>query len=285
MLSIHSAFCLASDGMNVLRCSFRGRLRREKAEVYAGDLVSVEGRDHEYVIEKVLPRKNLLQRPSVANVDQVVVVTAMTKPPIDLVYLDRLLVQLESLEVEAAVCVNKIDAEDGEEVRRIVDVYRKAGYPAVATSALSGDGLPDLVSVMRGKTVVLAGASGVGKSKLLSALVKKDIETGSLSKIERGRHTTKGVTLYPVGERSYLADTPGFSRLDVISCEPHKLAYYYREMASLVPGCYYPRCLHRTEDDCEVRKAVSDGRITPERYGTYLALLAECQEKEKHKYE
>jgi len=248
-------------------------------------MVALSGNGDDLVIERVLSRKNLLPRPAAANVDQVVLVTAITQPPLDLAYIDRLLVHAESMDIEAVVCVNKADIEEAGEVRQIVDLYKNAGYPSVATSALTGLGLSELVSVMQGRTVALAGASGVGKSKILSTITKTDIETGGLSKISRGRHTTKGVTLYRVGESAFLADTPGFSRLDVLGCEPQALGYYYREMVELIPSCYYPRCLHKTEGGCAVRKAVEDGRIGERRYRTYLGLLEECLAKERRKYE
>lgn len=236
-------------------------------------------------IDRILPRKNVMVRPAVANVDQVIVVFAVTQPPLDLVYVDRLLVHLESLGIEGVVCVNKVDIEDRDRVSHLLEVYKRAGYVAVATSAVTGEGLSELAAAMQGRAVVLAGASGVGKSKILSAILNREIETGTLSRVSRGRHTTKGVNLYRIGESGFLADTPGFSRLDVITCEPSKLSYYYREMAELVPLCHYPRCLHKTEELCEVRKALSEGRIGEERYRTYLSLLEECQDKERRKYE
>ncbi len=282
---MHSSHCDAAVGDRTVRCSFRGKLRRENADVRGGDFVSLLEKGDDLRIERVLPRKNVLIRPMVANVDQVFVVTAITKPPLDLVYLDRLLVHLESQGIGGAVCVNKKDVEDPAEVARVLQIYTQAGYTAVATSAVSGDGLDAMVAAMQGKAVVLAGSSGVGKSKILSAILNRTLETGSLSKISRGRHTTRGVTLYRVGESGFLVDTPGFSRLDVIDCQPSDLSYYYREMTELVPLCHYPRCLHKTEELCAVRAAVADGRIGEDRYRTYLTLLEESLDKERRKYE
>jgi len=285
ILSVHSAYCEAAVGTRTVRCSFRGRLRRDSVDVRAGDMVALLENGDDLRIDKVLPRKNVMVRPAVANVNQVIVVTAITEPPLDLTYLDRLLVHLESSSIEGVVCVNKTDIEDQEQVSRVLRIYTQAGYTSVATSAITGEGLPELIAAMQGKAVVLAGASGVGKSKLLSAILNREIETGTLSRLSRGRHTTKGVNLYRIGESGFLVDTPGFSRMDVITCEPSKLSYYYREMAELVPLCHYPRCLHKTEELCEVRKGLSEGRIGEERYRTYLSLLEECQDKERRKYE
>jgi ribosome biogenesis GTPase len=285
VIAVHSSYCLVWTGGETIRCSLRGRLRHISAQVAAGDLVRVRRRDGENLIEEVLPRKNYLIRPPVANVDLVVVVTAVTHPPIDLTYIDRILVHLESQDIEAVVCLNKADIEDPQEVRRLRDIYRKAGYDVVITSALSGEGISELVGKMRGQNVVLAGASGVGKSKILSAITQEDISTGRLSKIRRGRHTTKGVTLYAAQGGAFIADTPGFSRLRIVECEPPNLGYYYREMTDLVPLCHFPRCLHKTEESCAVREALLEGKIAPERYETYLRLLDECLEREKYKYE
>jgi ribosome biogenesis GTPase len=284
ILSVHSSYCDASCGARVVRCAFRGRLRRE-SEVHAGDVVDLLEKGGDLVIDRVRERKNLLVRPAVANVDQAVVVTAITQPLVDLLYVDRLLVHLEAQDVGAAICINKNDIEDPAKVAWLRTVYEKAGYPAVVTSAVTGEGLESLVRVMQGKNVVLAGASGVGKSKILSTLLSLDLLTATLSRRSRGRQTTKGVTLYRVGDSGFLADTPGFSRLDIVGCRPEELSYYYREMTQLIPLCHFPRCLHRTEDLCEVRKAVSEGRIGEERYRSYLSLLEECQLNEKRKYE
>jgi len=283
--AVHSAYCLVWIEGSTVRCSLRGRFRHLSVRVTPGDLVRVSRKDGEHLIEEVLPRKNFLIRPPVANVDLAIVVTAVTHPPIDLTYMDRILVHVESQEIDSVVCFNKADIEDPGEIRRLASIYEKAGYAVVVASALTGQGIDELVEKMKGSNVVLAGASGVGKSKILSAITKQEVATGQLSKIRRGRHTTKGVTLYPVEGDAFIADTPGFSRLNVVECEPHDLGYYYREMADLVPLCHFPRCLHKTEDACAVREALAEGRLARERYETYLTLLEECLEREKYKYE
>jgi ribosome biogenesis GTPase len=282
--AVHSSYCLVWVGGETVRCSLRGRLRHGSVQVIPGDLVRISRKKDQGLVEEVLPRKNSLIRPPVANIDRVVVVTAVTHPPIDLVYVDRILVHLESQDIDAVVCFNKVDIEDPDEVRRLSAVYEKAGYEVARTSAVTAEGLSDLVQRMQGRNVVFAGASGVGKSKILSSVTERDISTGRLSKIRRGRHTTKGVTLYPVEGGAFVADTPGFSRLDIVDCEPFSLGYYYREMIELAPLCHFPRCLHKTEELCAVREALAEGAIAPERYETYLSLLDECIEREKRKY-
>ena len=282
---MQSSTCVAALGERNVTCLFRGRLKLEDVAIYPGDFVELEEKQGGYQILRVAERKNFLIRPAVSNVDQVVVVTAITEPPLDLLYLDRLLVHLESRGIDAVLCINKSDIEDKEAISRVRAIYERAGYPVAVTSAATGEGLLGLVQGMQGKNVVLAGASGVGKSRILSFLLKTNLVVGDLSSKGRGRHTTKGVTLYRAGESGFLADTPGFSKLDVVDCRPEELSYYYREMADLVPLCHFPRCLHKTEDQCAVKRALAEGKIGEERYKTYLALLEECQIKEKHKYE
>ncbi|HHW19115.1 MAG TPA: ribosome small subunit-dependent GTPase A [Firmicutes bacterium] len=285
VLSVHSSECRVAVGEDVVSCFLRGRLRFEDDQVYAGDLVEVSQKERRWVIEKVMPRKNFLIRPPVANVDQAVVVTAITEPPLDFVYIDKILVHLEASNISAVICVNKQDIEDPKEVERVSEVYRKAGYPCVVTSAVTGFGLHDLSRYLESKVTVLAGQSGAGKSKILSALLGVGLLTQGLSRLGRGRHTTKWVSLFRAGRQGYVADTPGFSKLDLIDVEPYELSYYFREMAPYVPLCHFPRCLHKSEDRCRVKEALAAGEISRERYKSYLTLLEESTERAKRKYE
>lgn len=273
-------------GNRAVRAVFRGRLRKGKVDlIYPGDLVELEEAGKVMAVKKVLPRKNLLVRPPVSNIDRAIIVTAVTQPEVDPVGIDRLFVHLESQDIEGSLCINKSDLEDPEKVRALRDTYLKAGYPVDVTSAVTGVGVDLLRERMGAGTSIFAGPSGVGKSKLLIALLGVSVETDKLARTGRGRHTTKGVTLYRIGEEGFLADTPGFSKLEGIDCEPEELSYYYSEMVELAPLCHYPRCLHKTEDPCAIREAVSHGRISQERYANYLVLLEESLERMKRKYE
>jgi ribosome biogenesis GTPase len=286
VLAVQSAFCSIMTDKGVLRCSLRGRLRlRSELDVVPGDFVEVTHSHDTFVVERVLPRKNLLMRPEIANVEQAVVISAATKPPIDFTHLDKILVQLERWDIAAVVCFNKADIEDKDMLERYSCSYKKAGYPTLLTSAVTKEGMEDLKQFLSGKVTVLAGASGVGKSRILSELLSLDLETGSLSKLGRGKHTTKGVTLYSVKGNGFLADTPGFSKIDLVDTEPEDLCYYYPEFLDYIPLCHYPRCLHKTEDKCAVKEALAIGKISRRRYDTYLALLDEALEKVKHKYD
>ncbi len=282
---VHSAFCVVISGGREYRCVFRGRIRREFSDVYPGDFAAIREHGDRFVVDKILPRKNFLIRPPVANIDQVIVVTALTHPPVDTIGIDRLLVHVEAQGIAGALCINKCDIEDGGQIQKLREVYEKAGYPVRVTSATERIGLDSLADAIEGTVAVVAGPSGVGKSRLLSSLLGVEIEAKELGRTRRGRHTTKGVTLYRVRQQGFLADTPGFSKLDSVLCEPHEIAQYYPEMAAYAHSCHFPRCLHKTEDPCEVKKALAEGKIAPQRYANYLVLLDECLEKVKHRYE
>ncbi|MGI6643865.1 MAG: ribosome small subunit-dependent GTPase A [Bacillota bacterium] len=282
---VHSAFCMVLSGQREYRCVFRGRIRKESSDVYPGDLAVIREQGGQFLVENILPRKNLLIRPPVANVDQMIVVTALTHPPIDRVGIDRLLVHAEAQGIAGALCINKCDIENMQEIRALKEIYEKAGYPVRVTSATERIGLESLAGIIEGTVAVVAGPSGVGKSCLLSGLLGVEIEAKELGRTMRGRHTTKGVTLFRIGRQGFLADTPGFSKLESVTCEPHEIAHYYPEMAAYAHLCHFPRCLHKTEDLCQVKDALAQGKIAPERYASYLVLLDECLEKVKRKYE
>ncbi len=285
VLSVHSSECRVALEEGIVSCSLRGRLRLESTRVYAGDIVKISHSAGAYVIDEIPERENLLFRPPVANVDQAILVTAITRPPRDLLYMDRILVQLESQSIQGIICINKQDVEDQNEIAKVQDIYTLAGYPCVVTSAVTGFGLERVASFLKGKVTILAGQSGAGKSKLLSSLIGADLLTGELSSGVRGRHTTRWVQLFRIPGDGYIADTPGFSKIDLISVEPHELGFLYPEIEQYASGCHFPRCLHKTEGRCEVRQALNQGKIAPERFSNYLVLLDEATERAKFKYE
>ena len=282
VLSVHSAACDVDLGDRLVSCVMRGRLKISESQVYAGDIVTVSYVEGLYVIEEIHRRTNLLVRPPVANVEQGVLVTAVTKPPARYLYIDRVLVQMEYEGVRGVICVNKQDIEDPEQIAEIVDVYSMAGYECVVTSALTGYGLSELGGILDGKVSVFAGESGVGKSKIISSLLGADLLVGNLSQVGRGRHTTKWVRLFPIGDHGYVADTPGFSRMDLVPVEPHELGLLFPEIKKYADLCHFPRCLHKTEERCRVRDALSEGAISPKRYESYLKLLEEATEKRRY---
>lgn len=265
----------------------RGRLRNEGVTVWAGDRVEVSLQsDGNGVIEDVLPRRSELRRPPVANVDQVVIVTALAEPSPNYSLLDRMLVAAGAADISPLLCWNKEDLVALDEVDAAVQPYAAAGYDVIVTSATSATGLASLRRALVGRVSTFAGPSGVGKSALLNSLHPAWArETGEVSqRLGRGRHTTRAVELLPLPEGGLVADTPGFSTLDIHDITPEELGRYWPEIYCLVAHCRFPGCLHRQEPGCVVRDAAAAGDIHPRRYNHYVDLLKEIEQQEARRY-
>ncbi len=270
-------------GGEVLPCRARGRLRLAPrdlpAPVLVGDRVAVRvAGDGTGVIEEVLPRRNVHRRPPVANVDQVLVVASLALPPLNLPLVDRLLVRARAEGLGAVLCLNKADLAAAEVARGTALVYRQAGYPVCVTVATEGKGLAELATLLAGRISVVAGHSGTGKSTLINGLLgERRLATGGVGRAG-GRHTTRHAELLPLPGGGFVADGPGFSRLDVSGLDPGALGSCYPEIARLAAGCRFAGCRHDREPDCAVRAAVEAGRVDGGRYRRYLELLAEAVE-------
>lgn len=282
VIKTYNIYYLVLVESQIIRCRLRGRFRREGLQVFTGDRVKVKLLDEGTgVIEDLLPRKSLLVRPPVANVDQVICVFSIRQPAVKLSLVDRLLVQAEKEQLAAVLCLNKIDLLDQEEIEEVAACYRPAGYPVLPTSARYGMGLEELRSWLEGRISVLAGPSGVGKSRLLNALHPGlQLRTGELSeKAGRGRHTTRHVELLSIAPGGWVADTPGFSVLEpAAGMEAGELAACFPEIKKHAAGCRFSNCLHRHEPRCAVKKAVEEGNIPYSRYEHYLQILQEIEE-------
>lgn len=277
---------LFPDG-RTLETKPRGRLRKERVSIVSGDRVDVLiQRDGSGVIENVHPRESALQRPSVANVDQVVTVMAVTDPDPNYALLDRLLVVAEVATLEPIIVWNKIDLAQADAVAAEVDVYAKAGYEVLATSTRTGAGIEQLRAALKGHISTLAGPSGVGKSALLNALEPSwERATGEVSdRLGLGRHTTRAVELLPLQGNGLVADTPGFSTLDIRDIAKEDLSGLWREIDAVAHECRFPGCLHRTEPDCAVKDAVAKQHIHSRRYDNYVLLLDEIEQWEARRY-
>ncbi|MBE3589827.1 MAG: ribosome small subunit-dependent GTPase A [Firmicutes bacterium] len=278
------------DARQVWACQPRGRLRLEGRGILVGDRVRVLPRaDGEGWIESVEPRRTELTRPPVANVDRVVAVMAWRRPDFVPELLDRILVQAEHAALEILVVFNKIDLVEDEEDRArlhaVRERYRRAGYPVFLTDALHGEGVDRLRPHLERGVTVLAGPSGAGKSKLLSAIepgLRLRSEAVS-EKTGRGRHTTRHPELLRLGE-GWVADTPGFSRLDLSGLASDGLGDLFPEFAPHTAACRFNDCKHRAEPGCAVRAAVEAGQVDAERYARYLQFLAEVEALEEARY-
>ncbi|MGI6658022.1 MAG: ribosome small subunit-dependent GTPase A [Dethiobacteraceae bacterium] len=266
------------------RCRARGRFKKENTGIYVGDLVRFTRlTDKEGVLEEIEPRRTLLVRPPVANVDQVIIVCTPQDPPLSLQLLDRLLVLAEAQHLKSVICVNKADLMHGD----LADFYRLysqiTGYTVLFTSAKYNQGIEQLRRELIEHVSVLAGPSGVGKSSLLNCLQPDlALKTGAISaKSKRGRHTTRHVELLSLDNGGLIADTPGFSQLELTGLSSDNLALYFPEFIAYIAACRFSSCMHEEEPECAVREAAAAGRIAQSRYENYLFFLTEIRQQER----
>lgn len=270
-------------------CRARGIFRQEGMKPLVGDdvefSVTDEG-DCEGSVDKILPRWNALIRPPVANVDQALIVFALKSPDPNPGLLDRFLILMKRAGVPTVILFNKTDLTSEEDIVRMKQIYSDCGSQVLVSSTLEGQGIEEIRAVLEGKTTVVAGPSGVGKSTLTNLLCPgAQMEVGEISKkLRRGRQTTRHVQLNVVGENTYFLDTPGFSSLYLTGVLPEELRTYYPEFAPYEHTCYYPDCMHLSEPDCSVKNAVAEGRISKERYESYTQLMAEVKEEQQKRY-
>jgi ribosome biogenesis GTPase len=277
--------------------SLRGRLKQEREEskkLAVGDRVvlEIDQRGAHWAIAEILPRSSQLARRApgagqgerivAANVDQVVVVFAAAKPEPHRRMLDRFLVIAEANSLQSRVVINKIELVERSVVERAFGDYVAAGYPVHFTSVKQRIGLDELHDVLAGKTSVLTGPSGVGKSSLMNSMYPGlDLRVGEISEsVNKGRHTTVGALLHPLPDSGYVVDTPGLREVGMWGLASEHLDECFREFRSLIPQCKFGNCTHRVEPGCAVRHAVAEGSISAERYDSYLRLREEMEQSE-----
>ncbi len=276
-------------GSGIYECKAKGIFRKEGRKPLVGDQVEIQVLDQENMeasLVEILPRKNQLIRPAVANVDQAMVFFALESPRPNAALLDRFLVMMERQGIPAFLCFNKQDLVSREEAEQWKRLYESCGYEVLLLTAGEGRGVAEVKERLRGKTTVAAGPSGAGKSTLTNQLQSEiAMETGEISrKLKRGRHTTRHSQLIPVGEDTYLCDTPGFTSLYTAEMKKEELQDCFPEFREYKGKCRFQGCAHISEPDCRVKKALEDGKISESRYGNYVLFYEELKENEKRRY-
>lgn len=279
---IHSDLYYVQKGKTSFECKVREVLKKQREKIVVGDFVEFS----DGVITKILPKKTFIPRPSVANVDQIVIVSALKHPDLDFNQLNRYIALAKYYKIPAVLCFNKEDLGLEDSMQdKILAIYEVLGYKIVFTSAIEKRGIEGLRKVLKGKVSALCGNSGVGKSSLVNALNPNvNLKTKSVSeKLKRGTHTTRHCEIILLDENTSIVDTPGFSNVRFDFILPHEVDLLFDEMLQYRDFCKYGNCLHINEDNCEVLKNIEN--IDETRYLSYVEFVKEALEyKEKIKY-
>lgn len=269
-----SGFYDVQTSSGIVTCRGRGHLRKGQQIPLTGDMVEITVEQGKGMVEQILPRRNRFIRPAVANIDALVIFASNVNPITEPFLIDRVSAIAGDQEVAVHICVNKCDLDPATDLVRI---YQNAGFPVIQASAVTGEGVEALRQLIAGKLTAFTGNTGVGKSSMLNAL-RPDLSlaTGAVSeKLGRGRHTTRHVELYQLGEDTYVADTPGFSSFDTDEMDvmlKENLQYAFPDFTPYLGKCQFHDCSHRAEPGCAIRGAVKDGKVEQTRYDSYLRL-------------
>lgn len=274
VVKIYSDLYKVDTGLNTADYKAKGIFKFKKSKIVVGDKVEVNGE----VIEKIYPRKNEFIRPPIANIDQLIIVVATINPSPDLELLDKELIMSEKNDVLPIICINKIDLS--EDYEAIIKTYEKIGYQVITTDAKNAIGIDKLAILLPNKITAFTGNSGVGKSALTNNIFNETItEEGEVSeKLDKGRHTTKFVELYKVGDNTYIADTPGFSNYEINNITCNDLDKCYPEFIPFISSCEFRGCSHVKEKKCGVKQAVEDKKIDSGRYERYCKFYKQLKE-------
>lgn len=268
-------------------CKAKGIFRKRKIKPLIGDNVQIDVIDEKEKtgnIVEILPRENELIRPAVSNIDQAMVIFAAAEPNPNFNLLDRFLLLMGKQDVPVIICFNKRDIVEKEELELLYHTYEKCGYEILFTSTYTEEGIEQVRDKLKGKTTVLAGPSGVGKSSMMNLLQPKaNMETGEVSeKIKRGRHTTRHSEIIHIEGNTYVMDTPGFSSIWIDQFEKEELKDYFTEFLEFEAECKFKGCVHINEPICGVKRALEEGKISRIRYENYVNLYEELKEKRKY---
>lgn len=277
--NVNGYFYVQDEVCTVHECKVRGRIKKNKYSLLVGDRVEISD---DGFVETILPRKNSMIRPAVANIDQVVLVVAAHEPDINLLLLNKMLVMIEHADIPIVLCINKCDLADSE-TDELVALYQSIGYTVITTSVYANLGIATLKEILSHKVTAFAGPSGVGKSSLLNAVDSKfAFQTGEVSdKIKRGKHTTRHASLFSLDDDSFIMDTPGFSAIEFSDISLERLPTLFPEFNNYVENCKFSPCYHEHEPVCGVKEAINSNRIRPSRYAAYMSIRKDIQSQRK----
>ena len=282
----YSGYYYVVCGDTQVTCKVKGHMKQKRFSLYTGDRVLVEINpdtgNAKGMITSVLPRRNFLLRPTVANLDLLVLVQALRQPDFSFLIMDKLLVLAEKAKIPVLLVLTKADLAEDEQIAEIRSVYEQASYETFVISAKTGQGIETLRERLAGKVSAFGGPSGVGKSSALNAIQPGVVRTtGEISsKIHRGRHTTRYTELVPFNG-GYLADTPGFGNVLMETVLPEELACCFPEFKRFAAGCRFSPCSHIHEPVCGVKTAVEANQIALSRYNSYIAIYEEVKENKE----
>lgn len=275
-----SGFYDVQTPSGLVNCRARGAMRRGNQSPLTGDMVEVTVEKGKGMVERILPRRNYFVRPAVANLDALVVFAANVNPVTEPFLIDRVAAIAGDQEIPVYLCINKCDLDPAVDLAKI---YRNAGFPVICASAETGEGVGELLRLLRGKLTAFTGNSGVGKSSMLNRLCPElALPVGEVSeKLGRGRHTTRHVELYCLEADTYVADTPGFSSFDTDQMEAilkENLQYAFPDFGPYIGRCQFHDCSHRSEPGCAVTAAVISGTVEQTRYDSYRRLYEKASQ-------
>lgn len=277
------------SGNNIYEAVARGKFKNDNITPVVGDNVEIDITDEENkkaVIEKIIERKIYVKRPKIANITQMVFVLSSKDPKPDILMLDKQLAFAEFLGVKSIIVLNKIDLDNKKQFKKIKSDYEKIGYKVIETQAKESMGIDELKKELKENINVFSGNSGVGKSTLINAIFKDKItQEGEISKKnKKGKNTTTYIKLYEIDENTYIADTPGFSTFDISEIESNDLCKFFKEFKKYIKDCEYIGCTHIKEENCGIKRALEDGKITESRYQNFCKIYEDLKEKEKRKW-